>query len=649
MAAPERLLRLSASRYGVAFGAAVTLFILAYDNGAYALTSQATAAIVVWWAIMLAGLAGLVEIESLSPASRWVASALAGLTAWTFVSTYWSSSAEVSIAELDRMLLYLGLFLLVALLVRPGMIDNWANGLACGISAVAVVALASRFFPSLFSERGLATFLPAAQTRLSFPLGYWNGLAIFCALAVPLLLRISLVAQEPLLRGVALAPLPANAAVIFLASSRGGVAALAIGTVVFVVASPRRWALVATVAVAAGGSAAAIAVLLARPELANGPLAGHTARSEGRSAAWLIVLVCLVTAACFALVCRRWPAPLVPSEGFGRGVVIALLFLMLVGVAVAHPIRRFDAFKASPEAYHLSGSGGFVRAHLLSGNGSGRWQFWASAIDEWRTAPWIGRGAGSFEAWWAAHGTLGVFVKDAHSLYLETLGELGIIGLALLLAALVGGIVAGVARIKRTTGNVRITTASLLAVLIAYVVAAAIDWIWELTVVSIVAVVCLALLVQTPIPRSARGRATTRSPIRRRRSAALGLVSVVAALAILIEVDQLLSQTAIRNSQAAAAHHQLSHAFQDAVDARNLQPWAATPYLQAALVSELQGRLVTASDAIDKATVRAPDDWRLWLVRARIETKRGLIQAAVKSLHRAQELNPRSPLFVQSH
>ena len=38
-------------------------------------------------------------------------------------------------------------------------------------------------------------------------------------------------------------------------------------------------------------------------------------------------------------------------------------------------------------------------------------------------------------------------------------------------------------------------------------------------------------------------------------------------------------------------------------------------------------------------------DWRLWLVQARIQTKRGEIAAARRSLDRARELNPRSPLL----
>ncbi len=89
----------------------------------------------------------------------------------------------------------------------------------------------------------------------------------------------------------------------------------------------------------------------------------------------------------------------------------------------------------------------------------------------------------------------------------------------------------------------------------------------------------------------------------------------------------------------------MKEAFDAAESARDIQPWAATPYLQLALLSEQMGALPMASTWIDKAIARDREDWRLWLVAARVETKLGHVAAAERSLHRAVELNPRSPLF----
>ena len=54
---------------------------------------------------------------------------------------------------------------------------------------------------------------------------------------------------------------------------------------------------------------------------------------------------------------------------------------------------------------------------------------WEMARDE----PLLGTGAGSFEAHWLRERPISFPARDAHNLYLETLAELGLIGLALLL------------------------------------------------------------------------------------------------------------------------------------------------------------------------------------------------------------------------
>ncbi len=57
-----------------------------------------------------------------------------------------------------------------------------------------------------------------------------------------------------------------------------------------------------------------------------------------------------------------------------------------------------------------------------------------SALDDYRAHAALGSGAGTFERWWLADRDVALKVRDAHSLYLETLAELGPFGLAALLA-----------------------------------------------------------------------------------------------------------------------------------------------------------------------------------------------------------------------
>jgi len=58
-------------------------------------------------------------------------------------------------------------------------------------------------------------------------------------------------------------------------------------------------------------------------------------------------------------------------------------------------------------------------------------------------------------------------------------------------------------------------------------------------------------------------------------------------------------------------------------------------------------RLPEAREAIAQAIDRDPTDWRLWYTRTRLETRAGDVPAARRSLRRATELNPRSPLFAE--
>ena len=56
-------------------------------------------------------------------------------------------------------------------------------------------------------------------------------------------------------------------------------------------------------------------------------------------------------------------------------------------------------------------------------------------------------------AWQTRHGTLGEFVQDAHSMYLQTLAEHGLVGLVLLATILGAGVVAGAFALRRPTAT----------------------------------------------------------------------------------------------------------------------------------------------------------------------------------------------------
>jgi O-Antigen ligase len=627
---------------------AAGVFGLAFDGGGYALTTRNAVAIGVWWALIMAVALSVWPVARPTRAAIAVGGPLAAFALFTGLSLIWAESGEKAFAEFDRVLLYLGVF---ALAVVAGTRENarrWRDGMAIGLVAVGALALASRLFADLVSETDLASLLPGIEERLGYPVDYWNGLAILVGLAFPLLLSCATEERRPIVAGFAVAPVPVLVAVIYLASSRGGAATAIVGTAVFIAFGARRLAALAAVICAAAGSAAVTAILSARPELVDGPLNSAAAASQGESAAPLIVLVCLATGLVYALGSRLAP-PLRfrPGPALRRGLAVAGVVAAVGAIVAVDPGERFDRFKRAPSESGGSAEGGFTESHLLYGGGSGRWQFWSAAVDEFETRPVVGRGAGSYEAWWAEHASFSYFVRDAHSLYAETLGELGLMGLGLLVAALGGGLVVAASRLRRRSKAMRSLTAGFAAAFVAFLFAAAIDWAWELTVIAVVGFLCLGLLCG-PATAPSDGADPAREPRtgRGRRSWALRAGLVVCGLTVVVAQGiPLLAQHQVRASQEAAARGDGKAALERALAARDLQGWAASPHLQIALVEEQMGRLVPARRAIADAIERDRSDWRSWLVSARLEAKSGHERSARGRLREARRLNPRSPLL----
>ena len=160
---------------------------LAVSNGGYSRELTAGAAVAVWWAVLIAiALGGRPRSRVPTPALG-AGICLAALAGWTAISIGWASDNGSAFFEVVRVLGYLGLFVLVVVASPRASARAWLGGLALGLVIVAGLALLSRFEPSFGGDKELGTFLPAAAGRLSYPIGYWNGLAAAMAIAVVLL------------------------------------------------------------------------------------------------------------------------------------------------------------------------------------------------------------------------------------------------------------------------------------------------------------------------------------------------------------------------------------------------------------------------------------------------------------------------------
>lgn len=621
---------------------------LAASGGGYDPIVHSEAGIALWWVVLAGAASGVLPLRF--GRLGWAALALlAAFSAWTALGMTWTESAERTGAELARVTTFLGVLAVGLLAVGGRSPRPLLNGLGCAFAAVAGLAVLSRLQPAWFPANDHAQFLPEAINRLSYPLNSWNGLASFLAIGLPVVAATALGARSRLGQAAAAAALPLIGLGIFLTASRGGAIAAGVGVVLILVLFGDRLAAAATLATSGAGAAILIAAAAQRDELERG-IPSAIARSEGSELLVLALIVCLGVAlmqVAIGLAARfeRRPRWMTPSPRRTAALGCALVALAAAGALAAGAgtavSDAWTEFKATPSELGPTGAPATestardVADRLSTVSGNGRWQYWQSTVAAMESDPLTGTGPGTFEYWWARNGTIPGFVRDAHSLYFETLGETGLVGFALLVALLLAAIAGGAVRTARAVGADRLPIAAATAAIAVFAVTAAVDWVWELAVVP-----CALMLLIAVAVGGARGTAASALPGR----AVLSLAAILALVAIAVP---LAGVSAVRASQTEAGRGDLPSALAAAGSAERVQPYAATPPLQRALVLELAGDYGAAVTAARQATAEEPTNWRTWLVRSRLEARAGRARDAVASFRRARSLNPRSPTLAR--
>ena len=132
---------------------------------------------------------------------------------------------------------------------------------------------------------------------------------------------------------------------------------------------------------------------------------------------------------------------------------------------------------------------------------SNRYDYWSVALRYgFEKQPLRGIGPGGFQVVWLQHRHIAERARVAHSLYIETLAELGIVGFALLLAFL-GGL--GGAALRAYRANPVLTAGPIAGVLV-WLVHCAVDWDWQMPALSLVPFVLAGLLIGAGDARTRR-------------------------------------------------------------------------------------------------------------------------------------------------
>jgi O-antigen ligase len=606
--------------------AALILFYALRGGGSYDIVSFEELGLVIWWALAIGIGLGLLPRRRPSRAAIVLLAALAAYAAWTAFSLLWTQSSELTTEELARSLDYLGLVALAVCLLDR---DSWrdaAAGLVFGALLVCVIAVGSRLAPSVFGVDHVDAVLHL--DRLAYPFGYWNAAAAWGAMCIALGLTWSAHESARMRRTVALGLVPVAATMTYLTYSRGGLAGAALAVVAAVAFSRNRLVVAVHAAVAAAGSALAIVAVRSAPQIA------HATGTSGAASVFGALVFAGAICALTALLTRQ-------AKFLRRGVPISWRRpLAVVGIgalvaaaAAAGPLlgpRAWHSFAHSPPPPAADATG---RLTTLASN---RYVVWKSAIKGFDAHPAGGTGAGTFEFWWNEHGTNGEFIRDAHNIWLENMVELGLPGLLLIVAvaaAAIGGAVVVRARARRsaTAG----AAAAFAAALVVYLLHASVDWMWESTAVTVLALGGVGVLSG----RRSGSRPRLNVPLR-------ALLVTGAAAAALLQLPGLISTLNTRSSQAAERAGNVALALSRARNAVSAEPWSASAHEQEALVLESEGSLSQAKHAETLAISDEPTNYAHWMIRSRIETQLDQLAAAVHDYGRAVQLRPHALVFA---
>jgi len=601
-------------------------------------------------------------ICGLSAAGGFLALAL-----FTVASIAWAAQPADAWVEANRTLTYLAVFVAALATVRA-VPDRWPailGGVALGGVVVCGYALATKVFPGALNPDEL-------YARLRSPYGYWNAVGLTAAMAVPPLLWLGARRQgPPALNALAVPAIGLLLVTIMLSYSRGALLALAIGCAVWFAAIPLRLRGVAVLAGAAAGAALVSlwafsqdALSKDRIDLGSRVAAGH------RLGLLLVAMVLALTAvgliAGFAAAAR----PLNALERRRAGIaVVCALALVPVGVGIGLTQTHRGLFGTiGHDVSQLVDPNATIPANdpsRLTSAGSVRARYWNEAFQITGDHLWLGVGAGGYATVRTRYRNDTLDVRHAHGYVVQTLADLGLIGMALSLLALVSWAVAaaratGLRRADRGRPFTpeRIGLLTMVSVVVTFGVHSFVDWTWFVPGNAVVALLCAGCVAgRGPLRRNAAAAPAPRLDLRPRAWIAERWRAPAAAAAVLIALvsawavwQPLRSLNASNDALSALESGNLAAAHADAEAARRRDPLALDPLTALAVVATRQGRKDEARRALEKEVRIQPANSETWLRLGDFQLNQlNDPKAALRSLAAAVYLNPRDPLTVSAY
>jgi UDP-GlcNAc:undecaprenyl-phosphate GlcNAc-1-phosphate transferase len=598
----------------------------------------------VWGPIALVVLAVLLGLTIARPASPRPTAlvAIGGLVflwLWALASVGWSESADQALLDANRWMLYAAVFTVLVLLLR----DDRLGRLLMAAATAAVVAFGLYLCARLLLPDSGEMFL---NRRLNDPLGYVNGQAGYLLLALWPLVAAAERTRSHLLSGAAVSAAVLLAGLALLGQTRAVVPAVIVSAVVLVAVLPGRGArLWALVAIAAGVGLAA-GPLLAVYDSAT----GSQQPDEGTIRAGVLALIGAAVLAGGIWAAARYAAGHAVSRSPQRARMASVVALAAVGlvvavggfVAVGNPVDRarteVRAFKNLD-----SGSAAESRTRFTSGGGN-RYDYWRVAANQFKDHPLKGIGAGNYDRTYFLERRTVEDVRQAHSLPLQVLGDLGLVGgVGLLL--FVGAVLAGFARRARAAarGSERDLTLAVAGggMFLVWLVHTSVDWLHLIPGVTGIALCGAAVLVA---PWSRVDAGARRSPVR----LAVGVTCALVVLAGAVLVGRATLADKYRSESQEIVASDPGKALGRAADSLSLNDEALPAYYARAAAYARVNDYDRARGALLEATRREPHDFVTWGLLGDLALRRGNLDQAKRAYARASQLNPRDTGLKQA-
>jgi hypothetical protein len=559
--------------------------------------------------------------------------ALVAFAVWSLLSMLWAESADRALNEGDRWLLY-GVFLLVVLLLLERRRDG---EVFLAAACVGVLGIAAYELVKMLGGDGQSLF---GGSRLLEPLGYTNALGGFFLLGFWPLVAVAERCRSHLLAGAAAAAASLLASLVVLTESRGTVFAFAASAALVLLLIPgrnrRAWVLL---------------VLLAGLALAWDPLSDviETLRPNQfappedaiRLAAERSLLVATAVGVFWGLASWAVAAARAGSGGLARSLprlsAAALAAIAVIGAisavaAVGDPVGKVsDQYEAFTDLTPATGTSRFT-----SGGGN-RYDYWRIAWNQFTDNPLDGVGAGNFDRTYFLERRTKEDVRQAHSIELQTLGDVGLVG-ALLLGAFLISVFVGAWRRSRALrlGEPGIGLAvAASGAFVVWLAQTSVDWLHLIPGLTGIALGAAAILLLPLQPEGEGGPELRSLPV------AATVAVVAAAFAAVVFIGRPTLALHLQSEARAEASAQPLQALDKVGESLSLNPDAVESYyLKASALARLDA-YAPARAALLEAIDREPHNYVSWALLGDLATRHGDIAAAMRAYRRAASLNPR--------